>query len=540
MTTHYVKIVIDPNGDNYTVPRSELMRTVISRKLNNPSTFEFSIWNPNGSKNSTYEMDDEVIIYVDRTDPPSPTSALVKGRIEEIEIQRDRYGKNIMTCRGEDYLSILASRFAKGGPQGTNKAGQILINLIEKFASEFGTTNIDKDGGIKIVDYTVGTQKTFLSILRELAQMPQGTTFDFYIDGNNDIHFFERNAIDSGITVDSSNIRKLSSRRSVKDKKTLIVLRGAQAPEEEGSNSQLTVSDYVSLSDYHYADDFFAEHENVMQIKLYVQKVGTPGADLTGRIVVAKYDAPGGIPYEFTPVAESDVPTTPGWITIPIYMSSKIGTRYFIKLDKIGSDSSNTYRWYGDIPAVIDRENLARRSSTALKWESFDADLSMRIYYGRPVDIEVDKGESPKREIYKDLHKPVPEDIAVGIANNYLNNYYQTQWMANIEIDAPSSDLNPGELITLNETGSGLASKKYRMESINWEFGPLGIAETVTISLSSVLPYESLDEVISRMIEDKVGMGGGSLEEGEPEIAEPAKIGYATVNRSLVGYVPGG
>lgn len=78
------------------------------------------------------------------------------------------------------------------------------------------------------------------------------------------------------------------------------------------------------------------------------------------------------------------------------------------------------------------------------------------------------------------------------------------------------------------------------MESINWEFGPLGIAETVTISLSSVLPYESLDEVISRMIEDKIGMGGGSLEEGEPEIAEPAKIGYATVNRSLVGYVPGG
>jgi len=537
MTSTYVKFVIDPDGDNYTVPASDLIRARAVRNVNTPSAFEFTIHNPAGARNDLYEMDDKVDVYIDTSDPP--TTKVMTGLLEEVEINRPEVGRNTLTSRGEDYLTVLAYRLGRSASQGVVNIGTVLVNLVTEYAAgEFTTTNVS--GGVyTVTDFTVGTRTSLLNIMRKLAELPTGESYDFYIDGDNDIHWHLRGnaAYDSGETVDGDDIRAFSSRRSVKDKKTYIHIQGAHTPREETSQTQNTVTNSVTLETNHYADDFTAEHSYLPRVELYIQKIGNPGSDFTGRIAVAKHGDPTGDFEQFS-LREEEVSTTAGWHPIPLDVDTMVGTRYFIKLDKVGADSSNTYKWYGDTPAVLDTENKALSSTNALKWDSADYDLSMKIFYGELVEVSASTATTPKREAVVTLSKSVPEDVAQALADRLLAVYLQTNWMASITADAPSAELKPGDLITLNETGSGLASKTYRMERIEWEFGARGKTETVTLDISSVLPYEELSEITSRILEELMGGGGKQLQSGDSEGAEPDRIGRSVVGRSLVGYEP--
>jgi len=466
---------------------------------------------------------------------------IITGILEEIEISRDRYGVNVMTCRGQDYLTVLSYRLGRASFQGARTAGQILGDLYAEFASgEYSTTNINNTiNGVTVTfsNFTVGTQKSILNIMRELAEMPLGGSFDFYLDGANDLHWHQRGSAtwDSGITLDGDNIKRFNSRRSVKDRKTFVHVRGAQSPVEETTQTHNTVTNVVYFHNNHWADDFIAEHNNLMKLEAYLQKVGSP-SDLTGRIVVAKNDAPGGDFVDFNIRAE-DVPTTASWIQIPVGIDTQVGTRYFIKFDKQGT-AANTYKWYGDTPAVLDTRNKALNSSNALMWSTADYDLSMKLYYGEYTEVTASNAQTPKREAVITLSRAVDASDAQRIAKRMLRNYYLAQWQADLETDAQSVELKPADLITLNETGSGLASKTYRIESITMDFGAQCKTETISLSISSVLPYESLDEVISRLMDREIGESGSQFQAGNKEAAEPARIGRAVVARSLVGYEP--
>lgn len=543
MTTNYIKIVIDPDGDNYTVPAVDLMDARVSMPVNTPGTFEFRIHNPAGARNSLYEMDDQVDIYIDTSDPP--TTKKMTGILEEVEITRPAFGQTLLTCRGQDYLTVLAYRLGRVASQGTVNIGTILTNLVTEFASGEFTTNNVSGGVYTQTDFTVGTRTSLLNIMRKLAEMPSGDSFDFYIDGSNDIHWHLRGdaAYASGVTLSGSNIRSFVSRRTVKDKKTFIWIQGAQTPKEETTSTHNTVTDSVALNANHYADDFIAEHHNLMRIELYIEKDGSPGVDFTGRVALSKHGDPTGDFQNFS-IREEEVSGTAGWHTIPIDFDTVIGSRYFIKVDRMGDDASNTYKWYGDTPAVIDTENTAAKCVAtsglpALLWVASDHDFSMKLHYGEFVEVSASNSATPKREAVVRLPRAVDEDTAQALADRLLEIYLATGWFATITTDAPSAELKPGDLITLNETGSGLASKTYRMERIDWEFGARGKAETVTLDISSELPYESLTELNSKILEELLGAAGSQLESGENEGAEPDLIGRSTIGRSLVAYVPG-
>jgi len=210
MTTHYVKFVIDPAGDNYTCPASDLIRARVVQNVNTPGAFEFTIHNPAGARNSLYEMDDKVDVYIGTTDPP--TTKRMTGILEEVIINRPAPGQTTMTIRGQDFLTVLAYRLGRLSSQGTVNIGTILVNLFTEFASgEFTTTNVS--GGIYTqTDYTPGTRTSLLNIMRKLAELPTGDSYDFYIDGDNDIHWHVRNdaAYDSGVTVTTNDLVLLS------------------------------------------------------------------------------------------------------------------------------------------------------------------------------------------------------------------------------------------------------------------------------------------------------------------------------------------
>ena len=288
MTTQYIKIVVDPSGDNYVVDDELLTGAIIDRKVNTPSSFQFQVHNPDGANIGLYELDDKVDFYVDTG--TTPTTKIMTGTIMDIDLTRDKYGGNTLTIRGEDYLTVLAERLARATFPGAVDVSTILINLLTEFASgEYTTTNVHTSG-VTVNNFTVGAETTLLALLRRLADLP-GSSYDFYLDGDNDLVWHPRASAswDSGVTLSGSNIRRMTVNRSTRDKKTFIKLTGAQTPVEEATSRQSTVTDSVTLEDNYYADDFIAQHNNLMAVEVYIQKIGTPAADLTGRIAAATY-----------------------------------------------------------------------------------------------------------------------------------------------------------------------------------------------------------------------------------------------------------
>jgi len=462
------------------------------------------------------------------------------GMIKEIDVERVTPSGAIITVSGEDYLTVLGERLARANFPGSHDVSEILIKLLDEYASgEYGTTKITSTG-VTVANFISGAETTILALLRRLADLP-GTSYDFYIDGNNNLIWHQRGdaSWDSGVTLNEDNIRRLKVNRSTRDKKTFIKITGALKPIEEGINRQSTVTDYVSLSDKYYADDFIAQHDNLMAVELYLQKVGSPGGDLGGRISAAKYDGPSGDFTEFT-IREEDVSSTAGWHRIATPMKLQVGTRYFVRLHKAGGDSSNTYRWYGDAPASLDLERLARESSDGTLWTSLDMDLSMKVYYGVEAEVTASDSDGTPR---RDAVVPIPgsgidEDQAELLAQRVLANYLQTAYRADVVMDCPSCELRPGDLITLDESGDGLPSKTYRIESVRAEYGPLRKCEVYEVSISATLPYFTLREEDNVLREALLTGSTAQTKSGEEDAITTAKIGFAVVGRSYAGVYP--
>ena len=469
---------------------------------------------------------------------------VITGLLTEIEIQRDEYKKNVMVCRGEDYLTIIGGRLAQAGFTGSDDITATLVKLIEEFASGELSTIYTSSVGLNVTNYSIGAKKTLISLMGELAMLPYGVgSFDFYIDGNNSFHWHLRDSAlyHSGVTLSGSNIRKFVSRRSTKDKKTHVTVTGAHTPIESTASTHNTVTESDTLHDRHLADDFFAEHDTLISIGIYVQKINAPSVDLIGRVCLAKLDSPSGDFKSFL-MREEDISTTAGWITIPMNMPLEVGSRYFIKLNKCGADATHTYAWYGDSPAVLDPEKQAMESTlnSALIWTTTDYDFSMKINYGEPTEIESTDATTPKREMVVPVDDLMDNVTAQLLADQLKTAYLQTKWSASITADAPSAPLVPGSLIILNETESALLSKTYRMETIRWDFGVMRKADVVDIDISSVLPYSNdMETWVSSMMDTILGDATGKLESGDAEGAEPCLIGRAVIGRSAIDYIPG-
>ena len=530
-------MVIDPDGDNYTVGAELLDGTLLDRKVNTPSSFQFRVVNTEGVKVGTYELGDKVDFYVDTG--TTPTTKIMTGTILDIDLERDKYKRNIMTIRGEDYLTVLAERLARATFPGAVDVSTILINLLTEFANgEYTTTGVTA-AGVTITNFTVGAETTLLALMRRLADLP-GSSFDFYLDGGNDLVWHPRAhaSWDSGVTLNEDNIRRMVVNRSTREKKTFIKITGAQTPVEEAINRQSTVTDSVTLETNYYADDFIAQHDNLMGIDLYLQKVGTPGADLTGRVAIAKYDMPAGDFLEFT-LREEDI-TTAGWYRITTPMNTQVSSRYFIRLDKVGPNSSNTYKWYGDTPAVIDTERKAKQSTDGVYWTEADYDFSQKVYYGEYAEVTALDAETPRRDGIVPLppNSGIDTTMAQELADQILYNYLQTAFKATVRCDCPTDELKPSYLITLNEVDDGLPSKAYRVERVRMEFGANRRCDYYDVDISATLPYTYLGEDYSKLKEALLAGGTGTLESGASGEITTAKIGFAKIDRSYVGIYP--
>lgn len=465
---------------------------------------------------------------------------IMTGTIMDIDLERMDVNRNELIIQGEDYLTVLGERLGRATFPGVNDVSTILINLLTEFASgEYTTVNVNATG-TTVTNFTSGAETTLLALMRRLADLP-GSSQDFYLDGGNDLVWHPRaNASwSSGVTLNEDNIRRMVVKRSTRDKKTFIKVTGAQTPVEEAVNRQSTVTDSVTLDTNYYADDFIAQHNNLMAIDLYLQKVGTPGEDLTGRIAIAKYDMPSGDFLQFT-LREDDISTDAGWYRITTPMNTQVSSRYFIRLDTAGSNSSNTYKWYGDTPAVLDTERKAKQSTDGIYWTAADYDFAMKVYYGEYAELTSLDAATPRRDGVVALPNNSGIDDVQGqdLADHILANYLQTAWKATVRFDCPSTELKPSYLITLDEADDGLDSKTYRIETIRMEFGATRKCDYYDIDISATLPYTYLGEEDSKLRESLLSGNTGTLESGTSGEITTAKCGFAKIGRSYCGVYP--
>ena len=172
---------MDPSGDNYTVGGELLDGTMIDRKVNTPSSFQFKVLNKAAALTGTYELGDKVDFYVDTASPP--TTKIMTGTILDIDLERNEYGSNTLVIRGEDYLTVLGERLARANFPGAVDVSTILINLLTEFASGEYTTVNTTASGVTVTNFTVGAETTLLALMRRLADLP-GSSYDFYLDGS--------------------------------------------------------------------------------------------------------------------------------------------------------------------------------------------------------------------------------------------------------------------------------------------------------------------------------------------------------------------
>jgi hypothetical protein len=139
----------------------------------------------------------------------------------------------------------------------------------------------------------------------------------------------------------------------------------------------------VSLEAYWYARPFIPTKANLVQISLYLERVGAP-TDLEGYV----RDDSNGLPYRDVAYFKysSSYVENAGWYPIEVGADLVVGNQYWIVLKKNG-DASNTYRWY----YVSSTTDEYATSSDGETWTltSNTNGLCYKTYYG--IDVVMRK-----------------------------------------------------------------------------------------------------------------------------------------------------
>jgi hypothetical protein len=148
----------------------------------------------------------------------------------------------------------------------------------------------------------------------------------------------------------------------------------------------MTLTVYVSLSDYWYARPFVPSKSDLSQISLYLEKVGNP-SNLEGYI---RRNGSNGLPADDVAYFyyDSNYVGSAGWYPIGINATLVVGNTYWVVLKKNG-DANNTYRWYY-ASSTTDKYATSSDGSTWTLVSNTNA-LSLKTYF--PIRIVVRKAD---------------------------------------------------------------------------------------------------------------------------------------------------
>jgi prophage tail gpP-like protein len=204
----YTKVMID--GTEYYPEEVTVERNI--GKFNASSNFTMKFNNYKGDFNSTFNLNDEVIIYADLNTTPATTKVFT-GIIEDMGYSGNGLEEELELV-GRDYGAVLQDITVQPSIQRNRDIGAIAKSIVIMNADDIVTgDNMETNTGITIEQISFNHKNLFDS-LQELAEL---AGYYFYVDEEKDVHFEINEGISSGETFDNSNI--LNSNFKVVDDK---------------------------------------------------------------------------------------------------------------------------------------------------------------------------------------------------------------------------------------------------------------------------------------------------------------------------------
>jgi len=165
---------------------------------NSSSDYTIIYDSPFGRHDNDFTVGNEIIIYADNIDA---STILFKGILETIKF----VGKGVqqkVELRGRDYSLRLQDVTVEPVVYTNSEVSTIVKNII--------SSNVTEDITVNNVNTTTTTLDRISfnheSIFDALTQLGKLAGFIFYVDSDKDLHFEQRENVDSGIDLDNTNI----------------------------------------------------------------------------------------------------------------------------------------------------------------------------------------------------------------------------------------------------------------------------------------------------------------------------------------------
>ena len=362
----------------YTLQNELLSVDVSLSCLGRASIFEVTLDDSEQVYHQIFKPNDEVEIYVGRA---SFTKTLT-GLVERVKVVK-RLNRCEVTLSGSDYSLRLLQRIVKAARYGVasggaSEVGEIVKDLISLQTlgepPEQITTQHVQNTGYTIQEIRF-SYKPLMDCIKQLADIVRYT---FYVDVAKDLHFTDRFSEYSGLTFTESNIIEVEVEDDIEYVKNRVYVLGGDEVKIDVAQEQATQP--ISLHDKYWADEFTPQAEDLLQIALYVDKVGHPPSPLSGEL---RYDQSGPYGPVIRAFELSSSRVGSGWHIIDTSATVTKGQKVWLILYKTG-DASNTYRWYSDGSS----DKTDAYSTDGLDWvvrSGSGQDFCFRTYWREPL-----------------------------------------------------------------------------------------------------------------------------------------------------------
>lgn len=443
--------------------------------------FEISLYNDDGVLSETFEVGNDVFFYVDENDPPS--TKIFHGLITSVEFELDQYRSNKIILSGEDYGSIRTGQTTISGAETYNNktADEIVSDILARYCPEITTTNLET-----FAEAIPSMTFAWEYVGQAIDKVSSLVGADFYIDENDDLHFYDAADLSADHTISSSEILSAKIKRdAMKYFDRIYVVGGKQGFLDF---SQTTTTTEVSLHDKSCASTFTPSKSNILFLGVYVKKVGNPLDDLIFTIIEDNSGNPTGTIVGFGSIPQEDISTDGGWVKTTLIDSQlDISKTNWIVFNIMGA-ATDTYKVAHDNATA----NGHKYKTLAGSWTAATGKLAFKTYYG----VQIVKSATTAEKMFE-YHTDIPiidltiqeADTALTLAQQKAIEYALKN-ASRIVINPPGKRLKAGQVIEFTSLLGMPALEDQTILSVSYEIKEKQIS-TVTLTCTAADDFYS-------------------------------------------------
>ena len=223
---------------------------------------------------------------------------------------------------------------------------------------------------------------------------------DFYVDENDDLHFYDNSSMSSDHTISSDELISARIQKdSYKHYDRVYVIGGKEKYLDVNNETATTAIDTYAK---YYASAFTVSKNNLLYVSAYIKKVGDMIEDLPFEIVEddGAGDPLGNMVANGKFLAE-DITTDGGFVLSTVIDAQlSTATTYWIVFYKTGTDAAKTYQIYHDNSTANGHEDSDDGTSS---WTDRVGLLAFKTYYG----VQIIKSSTANKKIAGDYYTDV-------------------------------------------------------------------------------------------------------------------------------------